>query len=69
MPAPTLIRIGNMWQVTYANGDVKTHSQSWQALIYYHQAQHAAGNLSTLMPALDPTNHAASTNSTIPDAP
>lgn len=54
-----------MWQVTFANGEVKTHAQRAQALIYFHQAQHAAGSLSTLMPALDPTNHVESTSSTI----
>lgn len=69
MPAPTLIRVGNMWQVTYASGEVKTHAQSWQALIYFHQAQHAANNSGASVHAPDPTNHAASTSSTIPNAP
>lgn len=69
MNIPTLIRVGNMWQVTYANGVMVSHSQSWQALIYFHQAQHAAGNSAASVPVLDPMNHAESTSSTILDAP
>ena len=61
MAAPTLIRVGYMWQVTYATGEIKQHSQSWQALIYYHQAMecyhNGAGNLKALLHAPDPTNH------------
>ena len=67
MTAPTLIRVGCMWQVTYANGEIKQHSQSWQALIYYHQAQRDAGNLSILQLSQDSILDAASTSPTIPD--
>ena len=69
MTAPTLIRVGYMWQVTYANGEIKTHSQSWQALIYYHQAQRDVGNLSILQLSQDSILDAASTSPTILDAP
>ena len=65
MTAPTLIRVGCMWQVTYANGEIKTHSQAWQALIYYHQAQRDADSLKALMPDLDPSIHVESTNPTV----
>ena len=58
-----------MWQVTYATGEIKTHSQSWQALIYYHQAQRDAGNLSILQLSQDSILDAASTSPTILDAP
>ena len=61
MTAPTLIRVGYMWQVTYASGEIKTHSQSWQALIYYHQAmecyQRDAGSLKALLHNPDSTQH------------
>ena len=73
MTAPTLIRAGYMWQVTYASGEIKTHSQSWQALIYYHQAmslyQRDVGNLSILQLSQDSILDAASTSPTILDAP
>ena len=73
MTAPTLIRVGYMWQVTYASGEIKQHSQSWQALIYYHQAmecyQRDAGNLSILQLSQDSILDAASTSPTILDAP
>ena len=69
MTAPTLIRVGYMWQVTYANGEIKQHSQSWQALIYYHQAQRDADSLKVLMPDLDPSIHVESTSSTAPSDP
>ena len=69
MTAPTLIRVGCMWQVTYANGEIKQHSQSWQALIYYHQAQRDADNLSILQLSQDSILDAASTSPTILDAP
>jgi len=72
MDAPTLIRVGYMWQVTYASM-VKEHSQAWQALIYYHQAmecyQRDAGNLSTLQLSQDSILDAASTSPTIPNDP
>ena len=68
MTAPTLIRVGYMWQVTYANGEIKTHSQAWQALIYYHQAQRDADSLKVSMPDLDPSIHVESTSSTTPSA-
>ena len=71
MAAPTLIRVGCMWQVTYANGEIKTHSQSWQAIIYYHQAmecyQRDADSLSILQLSQDSILDAASTSPTIPD--
>ena len=66
MNIPTLIRVGYMWQVTFATGEIKTHSQYWQALIYFHQAQRDAGNLSALLRGPDPTNHVESTSSTTP---
>ena len=66
MTAPTLIRVGYMWQVTFATGEIKTHSQYWQALIYYHQAQRDAGNLSALQLSQDSILDAASTSPTIP---
>ena len=69
MTAPTLIRVGCMWQVTYASGEIKTHSQAWQALIYYHQAQRDADSLSILQLSQDSILDAASTSPTILDAP
>ena len=73
MTAPTLIRVGYMWQVTYASGEIKTHSQSWQALIYYHQAmecyQRDADSLSILQLSQDSILDAASTSPTILDDP
>ena len=73
MTAPTLIRVGYMWQVTYANGEIKQHSQSWQALIYYHQAmecyQRDADSLSILQLSQDSILDAASTSPTILDDP
>lgn len=76
MIAPTLKRInteaGYIWEVAYA-GLVKTHSQSWQAIIYFHQAmechQRDAGNLSALRLSQDSILDAASTSPTIPDGP
>jgi hypothetical protein len=42
-------------------GMVKEHSQSWQAMIFYHQAlefyHNDAGNLKALLHGPDPTNH------------
>ena len=68
MTAPTLKRIktadGFMWEIAYA-GMIKQHSQSWQALIYYHQAQRDADSLKVLMPDLDPSIHVESTNPTV----
>ena len=69
MTAPTLIRVGYIWQVTFATGEIKEHSQYWQALIYYHQAQRDAGNLSILQLSQDSILDAASTSPTILDAP
>jgi hypothetical protein len=73
MTAPTLIRVGYMWQVTYANGKMIEHSQAWQALIFYHQAmecnQRDAGNLSTLQLSRDSILDAASTSPIIPSDP
>ena len=76
MTAPTLKRIktadGFIWEVAYA-GMIKQHSQSWQAIIYYHQAmqcyQHDAGSLSALLHGPDPINHVESTSSTIQNVP
>jgi len=76
MNAPTLKRInteaGYIWEVAYA-GMIKTHSQSWQAIIYFHQAmechQRDAGNLSALRLSQDSILDAASTSPTIPNAP
>lgn len=76
MAAPTLKRInteaGYIWEVAYA-GMVKTHAQSWQAIIFYHQAmecyQRDAGSLSALLHGPDPTNHVESTSSTVPNDP
>ena len=76
MTAPTLKRIktadGFMWEIAYA-GMIKQHSQSWQAIIFYHQAmecyQRDAGSLSALLHGPDPTNHAESTSSTVPNDP
>ena len=73
MTAPTLKRIktadGFMWEIAYA-GMIRQHSQSWQAIIYYHQAmscyQSDAGSLSALLHGPDPTNHVESTSSTAP---
>jgi len=73
MDAPTLIRVGYMWQVTYANGKMKEHSQAWQALIYYHQAmecnQRDVGSLSNLQLSRDSILDAASTSPIIPNDP
>ncbi len=76
MTAPTLKRInteaGYIWEVAYA-GMVKTHTQSWQAIIYFHQAmechQRDAGNLSALQLSQDSILDAASTSSIIPNDP
>ena len=69
MNIPTLIRVGYMWQVTFATGEIKTHSQYWQALIYFHQAQRDADNLLILQLSQDSILDAASTSPTILDAP
>lgn len=76
MTAPTLKRVktadGFMWEIAYA-GMIKQHEQSWQALIYYHQAmecyQRGVGNLSALQLSQDSILDAASTSSTIQNAP
>ncbi len=65
MTAPTLKRInteaGYIWEIAYA-GMIKQHSQSWQALIFYHQAQECyqrdgADSLKTLLHNPDSTQH------------
>ena len=64
MTAPTLKRIktadGFAWEVAYA-GMIRQHSQSWQAIIYYHQAmecyQRDAGDLKALLHNPDSTQH------------
>jgi hypothetical protein len=65
MKTPTIKRVkskdGNyIWQVTYA-GMCKEHVQSWQAMIFYHQAlecyRNDAGNLKALLHGPDPSNH------------
>jgi len=77
MTAPTLKRVktadGFIWEVAYA-GMIKQHSQSWQAIIYYHQAmeyyhQRDVGSLSNLQLSQDSILDAASTSPTIPNAP
>ncbi len=77
MTATTLKRInteaGYIWEVAYA-GMIKQHDQSWQAIIYYHQAmeyyhQRDAGNLSALQLSQDSILDAASTSPTIPNDP
>jgi len=76
MTAPTLKRIktadGFMWEIAYA-GMIKQHSQSWQAMIFYHQAMefyhNGAGNLKALLHGPDPTNHVESTSSTVQNGP
>jgi hypothetical protein len=43
------------------NGMCKEHVQSWQAMIFYHQAMECyhndAGNLKALLHGPDPSNH------------
>ena len=65
METPTIKRVKSkdghcIWQVTYA-GMCKEHVQSWQAMIFYHQAMECyhndAGNLKALLHGPDPTNH------------
>ncbi len=65
MTAPTLKRInteaGYIWEIAYA-GMIKQHSQSWQAIIYYHQAMECykrdgAGDLKVLLHNPDSTQH------------
>jgi hypothetical protein len=77
MTAPTLKRInteaGYIWEVAYA-GMIKQHDQSWQAIIYYHQAmeyyhQRDVGSLSNLQLSQDSILDAASTSPTIPNDP
>ena len=77
MTAPTLKRIktadGFMWEIAYA-GMIKQHSQSWQAIIYYHQAmeyyhQRDVGSLSNLQLSQDSIQDAATTSPTIPNDP
>ena len=76
MTAPTLKRInteaGYIWEVAYAGMCLK-HSQTWQALIYYHQAMECyrrdVDNLSALQLSQDSILDAASTSPTIPNDP
>ena len=76
MTAPTLKRVnteaGYIWEVAYA-GMIKQHDQSWQAIIYFHQAmechQRDVGSLSALQLSQDSILDAASTSPTIPDGP
>ena len=65
METPTIKRVKSkdghyIWQVTYASM-VKEHSQSWQAMVFYHQAMECyhndAGNLKALLHGPDPSNH------------
>jgi len=65
MTAPTLKRVktadGFMWEIAYA-GMIRQHSQSWQALIFFHQAMECyqrdnLGNLKTLLHNPDSTQH------------
>ena len=66
MTAPTLKRInteaGYIWEIAYAGMIFRQHSQSWQALIFYHQAQECynrdgAGSLKALLHNPDSTQH------------
>ena len=76
MTAPTLKRInteaGYIWEVAYA-GMIKQHDQSWQAIIYYHQAmecyQRDADSSEALWLSQDSILDAASTSPTIPNDP
>jgi hypothetical protein len=65
MTAPTLKRVktaeGFIWEIAYA-GMIKQHSQSWQAIIYYHQANECyqrdnAGDLKALLHNPESTQH------------
>ncbi len=65
MTAPTLKRVktadGFIWEIAYA-GMIKQHSQSWQAVIFFHQAMECykrdgAGNLKSLLHNPDSTQH------------
>lgn len=65
METPTIKRVKSkdgdyIWQVTYA-GMTKEHVQSWQAMVFYHQAMECyhndAGNLKALLHGPDPNNH------------
>jgi len=65
MTAPTLKRVktadGFIWEIAYA-GMIKQHSQSWQALIFFHQAMECyqrdnLGNSKTLLHNPDSTQH------------
>ncbi len=63
MTAPTLKRVktadGFIWEIAYAEM-IRQHSQSWQALIFFHQAlecynRDGAGSLKALLHGPDPT--------------
>ncbi len=65
METPTIKRVKSkdgdyIWQVTYA-GMCKEHVQSWQAMVFYHQAMECyhndAGNLKALLHGPDPNIH------------
>lgn len=65
MKTPTIKRVKSkdghyIWQVTYA-GMCKEHVQSWQAMVFYHQAMECyhndAGNLKALLHGPDPNIH------------
>jgi len=65
MKTPTIKRVKSkdghyVWQVTYA-GMCKEHVQSWQAMVFYHQAlecyHNDAGNLKALLHGSDPSKH------------
>lgn len=65
METPTIKRVKSkdgdyIWQVTYA-GMTKEHVQSWQAMVFYHQAMECyhndAGNLKALLHGPDPNIH------------
>ncbi len=65
METPTIKRVKSkdgdyIWQVTYA-GMCKEHVQSWQAMVFYHQATECyhndAGNLKALLHGPDPNIH------------
>jgi len=76
MATPTIKRVkagnGYIWQVTYA-GMLKEHAESWQAMIFYHQAMECYHNDEYNAEALRLSQNsildAASTSSIIQNAP
>ncbi len=65
METPTIKRVKSkdghyVWEVTY-NCQTKSHHQSWQAMVFYHQAMECyrndVGNLKALLHASDSNIH------------